>query len=209
MKRAACRTPSLTRNGTLPASAGARPTSMAFCGPRKGRCATCPDIQPSWTRFLVRGIRGTCSCRECIEHAGTWTSNRAALRLAGPPGSCSRRPGSGACAGLLLVLLGLVGDQRVRGQQQARDGGRVLQRGALDLGRVDHAAGDQVLVGVGGGVVAPALLLLVAHVLDHDRAVLAGIDRDLAHGGLERAADDAGADLLVARELEVLDGFDA
>jgi hypothetical protein len=41
---------------------------------------------------------------------------------------------------------GDLGDQGLGGEQQARDRRRVLQRGAHDLGRVDDAGRDQVLV---------------------------------------------------------------
>ena len=42
-----------------------------------------------------------------------------------------------AAPALLLVLLRPFGDQRVTGQQQRRDAGRVLQGEAHHLGRVD------------------------------------------------------------------------
>ena len=45
-------------------------------------------------------------------------------------------------------------DRRFGGDQQAGDRGRVLEGGADDLGRVDHAGRNQVLVGVGLGVEA-------------------------------------------------------
>src|SRR5436305_1276024 len=42
--------------------------------------------------------------------------------------------------------------RRFGGDEQAGDRGRILERSADDLGRVDHAGGDQVLVHVGRGV---------------------------------------------------------
>ena len=45
-----------------------------------------------------------------------------------------------------LLRLGLLGDQGLGGQQQPGDRRRVLQRRAHDLGRVDDAGLDQVLV---------------------------------------------------------------
>ena len=48
-----------------------------------------------------------------------------------------------------VLLLGLLGDQGLGGQHQARDAGRVLQRRAHDLGRIDDAGLDQVLVHLG------------------------------------------------------------
>src|SRR3712207_8867956 len=47
--------------------------------------------------------------------------------------------------GLLLLLLD---DQRLGREEEARDGRRVLERGAGDLGRVDDAGLHQVLVRV-------------------------------------------------------------
>ena len=52
----------------------------------------------------------------------------------------------------LRVLFGHVGDEGVGGEQEARDRGGVLERRADDLGGIDHAGSDEVLVGVGGGV---------------------------------------------------------
>src|SRR3954468_2322013 len=44
------------------------------------------------------------------------------------------------------ILLGTLGDHRFGGEEERRDGGRVRERGAHDLGRVDDAALDQVTV---------------------------------------------------------------
>ncbi len=53
-------------------------------------------------------------------------------------------------------LLGALGDERFGGEDQAGDGGRVLQGGTGDLGRVHDALGDQVAELAGRGVVALA-----------------------------------------------------
>src|SRR5258708_15927932 len=63
-------------------------------------------------------------------------------------------------------LLGCVGDQRLGGEQDAGDAGGVLQRDASDLGRVDDARLEPVLVFPGGGVLARGALG-VAALLDH------------------------------------------
>ena len=54
------------------------------------------------------------------------------------------------------ALFGLVGDDGLGGEEQRRDRRRVLQRRAGDLGGIDDAGLDQVLVLAGGGVEALA-----------------------------------------------------
>src|SRR5438046_8316066 len=58
-----------------------------------------------------------------------------------------------------LVLLLLLHDHALRGEEQARDGRGVLQRRPRDLGRVDDAGRNQVFERVGLGVVAEVLVL--------------------------------------------------
>src|SRR3546814_12695844 len=70
-----------------------------------------------------------------------------------------------------------------------RSGG-VLERGADDLGRVDDAGRDEVLVNLGLGVEAQRLVIAVDQLAGDDRAVPARILGDLAKRRLERAADD-------------------
>ena len=72
---------------------------------------------------------------------------------------------------------------------------------AHDLGRVDDAGLDQVLVLLGGGVEAERALA-VLDLLDHDRAVDARVVGDLAQRLLDRAADDVDAVLPVVAELQ-------
>ena len=94
-------------------------------------------------------------------------------------------------------LLGLLGDHRLGGDQQAGDRGGVLQRGAHDLGRVDDAGLHQVLVLAGLRVEAPGVLVLVEHLAGDHRAVLAGVLGDLAQRRLQRLAHDLDAEALV------------
>src|SRR6185503_15441041 len=54
----------------------------------------------------------------------------------------------------LLLLLGELRNEGFRGQKERRDRGRVLDREADHLGRVDDARLDQVLVPLGLGVEA-------------------------------------------------------
>src|ERR1700730_3483819 len=82
------------------------------------------------------------------------------------------------------LLLGLVGDDGLGGEEQRRDRRRVLQRGARHLRRVDDPGLDEVLVVAGGGVEAlragEALDLL-----DNDAAFHAGVLGDLLDRLLE------------------------
>src|SRR5262245_55626742 len=52
------------------------------------------------------------------------------------------------------LLLGLVGDDGLGGEEQGRDRGGVLQRRPGDLGGVDDPGLGEGLVGAGGGVAA-------------------------------------------------------
>src|SRR5438034_4887140 len=73
-----------------------------------------------------------------------------------PSGSRSIHPAHATAArhwGHLLLLL-LLRHHALSGEEQSRNGGGVLQRRAGDLGRVDDAGRDQILVLVGLGVVA-------------------------------------------------------
>src|SRR4051812_19286609 len=94
------------------------------------------------------------------------------------------------------VLVRDLGDDGLRREDVLRDRGGVLQRRARDHRRVDDALGDEVDDLAGRRVQAQALLGL-ADVVDDDRALEAGVLRDLAERLLERAKDDAGAGALV------------
>src|SRR5262249_22170830 len=109
-----------------------------------------------------------------------------------------------AAVRVLLLLLGPLGHQRLSGEHQRGHRRRVLERGADDLGRVDDTGVDEILVGVGRGVVAERALAL-ADLVDDDRAFDAAVLRDPAHRLLERAPDDVHAELLLVVELEALE----
>src|SRR5215213_9905432 len=101
-----------------------------------------------------------------------------------------------AAAAAGAVLVGRLRDDGLGGQDVLGDRGRVLQRRARDHGGVDDARADQVDHIAGGRVQALAGGRL-AHVVDDDRALEAGVLRDLAERLLERADDDLRARLLV------------
>src|SRR5690606_32654686 len=68
--------------------------------------------------------------------------------------------------------------------------------GAGDLGGIDDAGLDEVLVGAGGDVVAVGALG-GEDLLDDDGAFDTGVEAELLEGSLDGAADDLGAGLLV------------
>src|SRR3954452_19885960 len=102
------------------------------------------------------------------------------------------------------VLLRLVGDDGLGGEEERREGGGVLQRGAGHLGGVDDPAGDEVHVLAGGGVEAPAGVG-VADLLRDDATLEAGVDGDLLQRRLERDAHDVGTGRLVTLQLELVE----
>src|SRR3954449_1453989 len=101
-----------------------------------------------------------------------------------------------AAAGAGALLVGQLRDDGLGGEDVLRDRRGVLERRARDHGRVDDARADQVLDLAALRVEALALLGL-ADVVDDDRALEAGVLRDLAGRLLERAQDDLRAGLLV------------
>src|SRR5438876_6229541 len=116
-----------------------------------------------------------------------------------PSGTRSIPPAHATAArhwGHLLLLL-LLRHHALGGEEQSRDGGGVLQRRAGDLGRVDDAGRDQILVFVGLGVVAEVELGRLLHLPDDDRALGARVLNDDPDRLLERPADDLDAGLLV------------
>ena len=85
--------------------------------------------------------------------------------------------------------LGLVGHQRLGGQQDGCHRGGVLQSGAGHLGGVHDAGGDHVAVGLLIGIEAIADLTGVLDLLQHHGAVDPGIDGDLLHAALVNDMD--------------------
>src|SRR5690606_35803997 len=164
----------------------------------------------TWTRVatrrshLCRGSRGTrrrySRTRGCpagqplVENRG-WRS--------GSEVHAAHATGRVGSAGLLLLRL--VGDHGLGGQEQAGDGSGVLQRRAGDLGRVDDAGLQQVLVlagrGVQTGTGGQGLDLL-----RDDAALEAGVDGDLLQRGLNGQLDAVGTGGLVALQLQALEG---
>src|SRR5262245_25231099 len=109
-----------------------------------------------------------------------------------------------AAAGGTLLLLGLLGHHGLRREEQTRHRRGVLQRGAYDLGGIEHAGLHQVLVFLGGGV-EPERALALPHLLRHDRAVLSGVASDPAQRLLECATDDGHAEALLVTDLELVE----
>src|SRR5579871_114701 len=95
-------------------------------------------------------------------------------------------------------------DQGFGGEHEAGNRSGILQRGADDLRRVEHAGLDQILVLVGERVVAEVRLLGVEHLAQHNRAFFAGVLGDHAQRLGDGALHDVDADLLVAFGLDLL-----
>src|SRR5690606_797159 len=95
-----------------------------------------------------------------------------------------------------FVLLRRFGDHRFRGDHQAGDRGRVLQRGAGDLGWIQDAEFDHVAVFAGGRVVTVVALAFGDLVEDHAR-LFTGIGDDLAQRRFHRATGDLDTVVLV------------
>src|SRR5687768_6823745 len=101
-----------------------------------------------------------------------------------------------AMAASRFLLLRDVGHDAFGREQERGDGRGVLEGEARDLGRVDDPRLDHVLVLVGRGIVAVAAILLL-HLGDDHRAVLAGVRGDLAKRFLERALHELHAGVFV------------
>ena len=74
------------------------------------------------------------------------------------------------------------------GEEQAGDGGRVLQRAAGDLRRVDDAGFDEVVVFAGGDVVAFVAFALLDFLHD-ERAFQAGVVGERAERLFDRRGE--------------------
>src|SRR6266702_206313 len=108
------------------------------------------------------------------------------------------------------VLLRHFGHHGFGGDQKRRNRGRVLDRHANHLGRVDDALGDQVAVLAGLRVEAIGVLILLKDLADDHGTVFTGVDRDLAGRRGQRPAHNIDAGFLVvvlgAQPLEMLGG---
>src|SRR6185437_957022 len=71
------------------------------------------------------------------------------------------------------------GDHGLGGDQKAGNRCRILNRRTHNLGRVDDALGHEVSVLAVLGVEAVGVLILLQQLADHNRAVSAGIGRDV------------------------------
>src|SRR6202521_3548397 len=119
--------------------------------------------------------------------------------------ACAGSSGSGC---LLVVFLD-VGDEGFGGEHQARDGRRVLQGEAGDLGRVDNTHLDHVAVLAGMGVKVQAFVLGIADLADHNGAFMAGVEGNLAGRLFKGALHDADTNGFVIMQLQLLDCGDA
>src|SRR5713101_6373725 len=95
-----------------------------------------------------------------------------------------------------FLLFDQLRDHGVSREHEAGDRCRVLQRGASDLGRVDHAHLDQVAELLGLRVEAEVTLVL-EHLVEHHRGLRTGVVDDDAQRLFERFHHDLNAGLLV------------
>src|SRR5262249_3198675 len=110
-----------------------------------------------------------------------------------------------AGSGRSLLLLRLLHDDGLGREEQTSDGGRILNRRARHLRRVDDPGLEHVDV-IARRSVQAVTCVQTTHLLDHHAALEAGVDGDLLERLLERTAHDARACGLVARQLELLEG---
>src|SRR3984957_2251934 len=110
---------------------------------------------------------------------------------------------TGRVAGGSRGLLRLVGDDGLGGQEQRRDGRRVLQRRTRHLDRVGNARLEQVLVLTGRGVQAGSGRR-VGDLLGDNARLEPTVEGDLLQRSRQRHADDVGASCLVAGELQLV-----
>ena len=113
--------------------------------------------------------------------------------------------GSGHSGGGVLLLL--LGDDTLGGEEHTGDGGGVLEGYAGHLGGVDDTGCHEVFVGVGAGVVAEVGIALL-DLLNHYGTLLAGVGHDLAQGLLDGAADDVDTGgLILVGALDVVEAL--
>src|SRR5580704_8371048 len=108
----------------------------------------------------------------------------------------------------MLIFLRGLGNHDFRREQQARDGGGVLQSQTRHLGRIQNAHFDHVAVLAGRGVVAERSLALADSVQDH-RGIFTGIGDDLTQRLFDRAGQDLDArGLIFVLADQLLDGLE-
>lgn len=112
---------------------------------------------------------------------------------------------AGAGGGCFLLLD--FDDGGVGGEEEAGDGGGVLECDAFDLGGDDDAHFDEVAVLAGEGVEAEVVGGVFEDVVGDDGAVEAAVGGDLLDGSGECAFDDVDADAFVAGD-GLLEGFE-
>src|SRR5258705_4393 len=104
-----------------------------------------------------------------------------------------------------LFFLGDFGDEAFGGQEQSGNRSRVLERGAGDLFRVNHAGLHEVFIFASADVVAVVAFAFL-DLLDDDRAFDAGVLRQRASRFFDSAFDDVDADaFVVIVHFDVLD----
>ena len=100
------------------------------------------------------------------------------------------------CCGHHRLLLGLIDDEALRGEEHASDGCCVLQGYASHLGRVDDTSCAEILVDVLAGIVTVVALAL-ADLINHHGTLATSVGDNLAQRLLDSAADDVDTRLLV------------
>src|SRR5580692_6728383 len=194
---------------------------------------SCPRRRPVRGDTPVRGSRphtfGWCWDGIACEAVSPWAGlplprfqDRSTAVPRGYAGKTRQRPGyPGRCrrgsenwtlevhvaaarGGGRLVLLRLLRDDCLSGEEQARDGRRVLQSRTGDLRGVDDAGLEHVDVLAGGGVQALACRQGL-HLLHHDAALETRVHSDLLQRLLQGAAHDRSTGRLVAHQLDLVE----
>src|SRR5579859_8061570 len=107
-----------------------------------------------------------------------------------------------------FFLLGLVGDDTLRGQQHTGDGSGIFEGDAGNLGRVDDTSLQEVLEHFRTGVETKVGLSFL-HLLYHDATFDAAVDHDLTQGLFDGAFYDGDTGGLVfVGTFQLFEGFD-
>src|SRR5476649_1466182 len=103
-----------------------------------------------------------------------------------------------------FVLLRQLGHDAFGREEQATDGGRILQGRAGHLGRIDNAGLDHVRVFASRNVVT-FVTLAAFDFVDNDGTFTAGVFDERAQRLLDGTTDDVDADLFVACDFELVE----